>query len=82
MTERWLKKKKNPQNQFCYVKKSKLHPKNMFVFNISSSYARILVETNVQPREFPCQKQKAEKKERKILQGLGVAQAAVTECWP
>ena len=28
------------------------------------------------------QKQKAEKKERKILQGLGVAQAAVTEPWP
>ena len=28
------------------------------------------------------QKQKAEKKERKILQGLGVAQAAVTERWP
>ena len=28
------------------------------------------------------QKQKTEKKERKILQGLRVAQAAVTERWP
>ena len=50
---------------------------------ISSSYAEILGETNVQPREFSRSGSKAKygKEREKILQGLGVAQAAVTERW-
>ena len=47
-------------------------PKKYFFWDISSSYAKILGEKLVG------QKQKTEE----ILQGLQVAQAAVTERWP
>ena len=47
MTERWPKKEeKTPENLSFFVKKFKL-PKKIF------SYAKILGETNFQPREFP-----------------------------
>ena len=58
----------------------------MFFLDIPSSYAKTLEETNFQPWEFPQSESKAKdgerKKEREILQGLRVAQAAVTERWP
>ena len=49
--------------------------------HLSSSYAKILGETNFHTREFPRSGSKAKDGER-ILQRLRVAQAAVTECWP
>ena len=59
--------------------------KNKHIFwgdggDVSSNYAKVLEETNFQPRKFPemGQKQNTEK----ILQGLGVAQAVVNERWP
>ena len=46
---------------------------NIFFWHISSSYAKILGDSP---------KWVKSKKRRKILQGLRVAQAAVTERWP
>ena len=67
-------------------KKSKLPEKNIFFPHISSSYAKILGETNFHTWEIPRSGSKAKDGEkkiiRKILQGLRVAQAAVTERWP
>ena len=52
--------------------------------HISSSYAKILSEKLFRTREIPRSGSKAEngEKEEEILQGLRVAQAAVTERWP
>ena len=50
---------------------------------ISSSYAKILGETNFRTREIPRSGSKAkdgEKKKKRILQGLRVAQAAKILC--
>ena len=61
--------------------------KKYFFLLLSSSYAKILGETNFHTREFPRSGSEAKdgeeekKKERKILQGLRVAQASVTERW-
>ena len=63
--------------------------KNKYYFlHISSSYAKILGETNFPPQEISRRGSKAkakdgkERKREKTLQGLGVAQAAMTERWP
>ena len=52
------------------------------ILDISSSYAKILGETNFQPRKFPQSGSKAKDGEKIKRQGLQVAQAAVTERWP
>ena len=53
---------------------------------VFSSYAKILGETNFHTQELSQSVSKAkdgeERKKRKILQGLRVAQAAVTKRWP
>ena len=59
--------------------------KMLFFLHISSSYAKILGETNFRTREIPRSGSKAkdgERKRKRILQGLRVAQAAMTERWP
>ena len=70
-----------------FLKKIKFTQKKYYFLHISSSYAKILGEKLFRTWEIPevGQKQKTEKKkkkERKILQGLRVAQAAVNERWP
>ena len=54
--------------------------------HISYSYAKLLGETNFQPREFSRSGSKAkdrkEKKRERILQGLGVGPGSATERWP
>ena len=60
----------------------------LFFLHISSSYAKILGEQLFRTREFPRSGSKAKNGEKKtkreekiILQGLRVAQAAVTGRW-
>ena len=56
-------------------------PKQIFFKDISSGYAKILGKQIFTHGSFPEVGQK-QKTEKKILQGLRVAQAAVTERWP
>ena len=62
-----VKSKKTLENQHFFVKKSNLSKTNIFL-HISSSYAKILGETNFRTREIPRSVSKAkdgEKKKRK-----------------
>ena len=71
------KKKKRPKIIFFFLKKSKL-PYKIFFLHISSTYAKILGETNFQPREIPRSGLKAkdgEKKERKRDRKLVITMA-------
>ena len=61
VTERWpYKVEKMLKNQLFFVKKLKL-----FVLHISSSYAKILGETNFHTREIPRSRSKAKDGEKK-----------------
>ena len=66
MTERWPKKEeKMRENQLFFRKKIKIAP---FFLHVSSSYAKVLGETNFHTREIPRSGSKAkdgEKKKRK-----------------
>ena len=55
------KRRKNAQNQIFFVKKNDMKIKKN---NISSSYAKILGDTNFQPREIPRSKRRREKREQ------------------
>ena len=70
------KKKKQPKFNFFFIKKKV----TIFFLHISSSYAKILGEKLFLTWEIPRSGSKAEdgEKKREILQGLRVAQAAVT----
>ena len=59
------KKQKNARKSAFLRKKYKLPKKYIFLLDIPSSYAKILGETNVQPREFPQSGSKTKDGERK-----------------
>ena len=62
-----------PENQFFFVKKLKLPN---FFLHISSSYAKILGETNFQPQEFHRRREKTEREEVSVNNGqLRIANA-------
>ena len=56
--------KKRTKISFFFVKKYKLPKKIFFVLDISSSYAKILGETNIHAREFPRSGSKAKDGEK------------------
>ena len=57
-----VKEKNTPKNQLFFVKKKKLQ---LIFLHISSSYAKILRETNFHTREIPRSGSKVEDGERK-----------------
>ena len=58
-----VKSRKKPKNHFFFVKKIKITYK--FFWQISSSYAKILGETNFRTREIPRSGSKAKDGEKK-----------------
>ena len=56
---------KKLENQFFPLKKIKITPQKIFLLHISSSYAKILGETNFHTQEFPRSGSKAKDREKK-----------------